>query len=92
VISNVIVHSFLKSLLGTSPRQPQPAHKTDVRLQLAQMVIDELPGDDLEELAHRGHAEAFRDVYLTPDPDRYDRYDEVLKAYLSVLQGPDETD
>jgi hypothetical protein len=79
-----VVHSFLKSLSGLKPREPQPPHKTDVRLQLAEMVIDELPGNDLEELAHRGHAEALRDVYLTTDPNRHERYEEELCAYLDV--------
>lgn len=79
----VLTH-FLRSLMDIKAGEPHPPHRVDVRLQLADRVPDELLGNVLEELAHLGHAEAFRDVYLTTDPDRHERYEEELCAYLDV--------
>jgi hypothetical protein len=81
-----IVEAFLKSLIGIKLRGPEPGHKIDLRLQLAEMVLTELPGDDLEELANRAHAEALRDVYLTTDPQRHERYEQELRAYIKMLE------
>lgn len=82
-----IVDAFLKSLQDMQFREPEPPHKIDLRLQLAGMVLDELPGNDLEELASRAHAEALRDVYLTTDPQRHERYEQELRAYIEVLKS-----
>lgn len=82
-----IVNAFLESLIGMQFRRPEPPHKIDLRLQLAEMVLTELPGNDLEELANRAHAEALRDVYLTTDPQRHERYEQELRAYIKVLKS-----
>jgi hypothetical protein len=53
-----IVTKFLESLTDIKLRESESAHKIDYRLQLAEMVTTELPGDDIEDLAHRADAEA----------------------------------
>ena len=83
-----IVTHFLKSLQDIKPRSQEKPHQIDLRLQLAEMVLNELPGDDVEELAHRGHAEAIRDFYLAiNDPDRHERYERAVRAYIDTLRS-----
>jgi hypothetical protein len=82
-----IVTKFLESLTGMKLKETEPAHKVDYRLQLAEMVLTELPGNDIEELAHRGNAEAVRDFYLMPDPERHERFERAMRAYVDTLES-----
>jgi hypothetical protein len=80
-----ILNAFLKSLSDIKPGEPHP-HRIDLRLQLADMVIHEFSGDDIEQMIHRAHAEALREFYLTPDPHRHERYEAACQAYLDMLR------
>jgi hypothetical protein len=85
---DTIVRAFLKSMLDFRLREPEPGHRIDMRLQLADIVLDELPGNDIEELAHRGHAAAVRNFYLTPDdPDRHETFERAMRAYIDTLES-----
>lgn len=79
-----IVRSFLNSLVDLKLGYSEPSHRIHYRLLVAEMVLDELPGNDIEELAHRAHADALRDLYLTTDPNRHDRYEKALNALIEI--------
>ena len=65
-----VVDGFLDEIQTIKFTDEEPLYKLDRRQKLAEMVLTELPGDDPEELALRGVAEAVRDLCLSPgDPD-----------------------
>jgi hypothetical protein len=76
---------YLKSLADIKLRQPEPPHRVDIRLQLADMVLNELPGNDIEELVWRAYAQALRDVYLTDHPQRHERYENAVRSLDVVM-------
>jgi hypothetical protein len=82
-----IVRSFLKSLGDIETREPEPPHRIDLRLQLADMVLTELPGNDPDEVAVRAFVCALRDVYLTTGPQRHERCDMALRGCIDVLKS-----
>jgi hypothetical protein len=87
-----ILAEFLKSLADIKLFTPEPLHRIALRLQLADMVLSELPGNDVVEVASRAHAEALRDLYLTDDPRRRERYEEELRAFTSVVIAAEKDD
>ena len=83
-----IADAFLKELEGVKFTEEEPLYKSDRRLQLAEMVLTEIPGDDLDELAIRATAEAYRDLWHSPgDPKAIEHYLEVRRAHLDILKS-----
>jgi hypothetical protein len=82
-----IVNAFQTALEDLKPFEVEPAHRVDMRLQLAEMVLAEVAGDDPEELANRADAEAVRDLYLSTNPNAKQRYVEVRSAHLELLKS-----
>jgi hypothetical protein len=83
-----ITDAFLTELEGIKFTEPEPLYKSDRRLKLAEMVLTEIPGDDLEELAVCAVAEAYRDLWHSPsDRDAIEHYLEIRRAHLDVLKS-----
>lgn len=83
-----VVDGFLDEIQTIKFTEEEPLYKLDRRQKLAEMVLTELPGDDPEELALRGVAEAVRDLCLSPgDPDVITPYLEVRRAHVDVLKS-----
>jgi hypothetical protein len=83
-----IADAFLSELEGIKFSEPEPLYKSDRPLQLAEMVLAEIPGEDLDELALRATAEAYRGLWHSPgDWDAIEHYLEVRRAHLDVLKS-----
>jgi hypothetical protein len=83
-----IADSFEAELAAIKFSQPQPMWVADRRLALADMILTELPGDDLEELAIRAEAEAVWALCFSPtDRGVIERYLSTRRAHLELLQA-----
>lgn len=83
-----IAAAFLAELEGMKFSESEPLYKSDRRLKLAETVLTEIPGDDLDELALGATAEAYRDLWHSPtDPDAIEHFLEVRRAHLDVLKS-----
>jgi hypothetical protein len=61
-----LVGKFLDELHTLKLGEQPPMHTTDRRLQFVEMLLVELPGNDLEEMAWRATASAAQDLCLQP--------------------------
>jgi hypothetical protein len=82
-----IAEHFLEELHGVFNKD-EPLYKTDLRWKYAEMVLHEIPGDDLEEIAVRDTAQALIDVWTSPgDAEAIERFLNVRRAHLGVLKS-----
>jgi hypothetical protein len=83
-----IADAFLKDLEGIQFSDHEPLYKSDRRLKLAEMVLMEIPGNDLDELALRATAEAYRDLWHSQgDIEAVEHYIAMRRAHLEILKS-----
>lgn len=83
-----LVSEFVAELAGVQFDAVQPLHRVERIMLLAEMVLTEVAGDDLEEMAVRSLASAAVDVCLSPeDPEVVRQFLAVRRMHLNVVAG-----
>lgn len=83
-----VVAPFLKELEQVKLNQSVALHEVHKRVLLAEMVLAEVEGDDLQELALRSLAEALIELCWWPtDMDIVEQYLAARQAHLDVVQA-----
>jgi hypothetical protein len=87
-VRQYIVEPFLSEINSIKLRESVPLHVVCRRIALSRHVLDDCPGDDAEELALRGIADATVDLCWHPkDRPVIDRWLAARRGHLEVLQA-----
>jgi hypothetical protein len=81
-----VADHFLKALDGIDFREPEPDHILDRRARLADMVLTEVDGDDIEALALRALASATLQLCMfAGDLVTAESWVQALRTYTDVV-------
>lgn len=88
-----VVRPFLAELAVVRLNQSVPLYVVQRRILLAEMVLADVPGDDPEEMAIRGRADALIDLCWSPrDLDVIERYLSAGQTHLDLLRSANPVD